>query len=318
MPPPKPAEPVPEVNPPIPLPVARPLDPSGLAVVMLTPLNLTTSVLLGPAVTRSSVGVVAPSCPKSSRWAIRASRWPARLSPCVPTWIPSSSSRSTTETTAVLGTRSAIRRWASCTAFQPLGSGRRDETADLDEIERQLGLAEVGADRRDEVGEDLGIGLPRLARAQGVAFALIPEHALDLAAGELDLPQHRAVQAVPALVLLRWVPLLHARPAVAQATRPIGTPVDSTIATANGKPRPAPFFRDLCSPAERAARDCASPECTGSGESTSQCKGSSASLQRPSMPSSMTPGCGGVTSTRSPTPSMFDCPASTQRSPTYR
>ena len=65
-----------------------------------------------------------------------------------------------TETTAVLGTRSGISRWASCTAFQPLGSAAADEPADLDVVKRQLGLAEVGADRGDEVGEDLGIDLP--------------------------------------------------------------------------------------------------------------------------------------------------------------
>ena len=65
-------------------------------------------------------------------------------------------------------------------------------------------------------------------------------------------------------------------PPWAQATRPTGTPVDSTIVTAKGKPRPAPFLRDLCVCADRAARELGSPEWTGSGESTSQCSGSSA------------------------------------------
>ena len=41
---------------------------------MLTPLNLTSRVWFGPRATRSRVGVVAPIWPKSSRWAIRASR----------------------------------------------------------------------------------------------------------------------------------------------------------------------------------------------------------------------------------------------------
>ena len=86
------------------------------------PLNLTASVLLGPLETRSKVGVVAPICPNSSRSAIRASRWPARFRPVRADVNQSSSSRSITETTAVLGTRSTSTRWASCTAFQPLGS----------------------------------------------------------------------------------------------------------------------------------------------------------------------------------------------------
>ncbi len=93
-----------------------------------------------------------------------------------------------------------------------LGVAGADESADLDEVERQLRLAEIGPDRRDEVGEDVGIFLRGLAA--GVALALVPEHALDLATGELELPHHRAIEALPALILLGRVPLLHARPAV--------------------------------------------------------------------------------------------------------
>ena len=61
-----------------------------------------------------------------------------------------------TETTAVLGTRSGNRRCGVLHGVPALGVGRVDEPADLHVVERQLGLAEVGADRRDEVGEDRG------------------------------------------------------------------------------------------------------------------------------------------------------------------
>src|SRR4051794_24603794 len=105
-------------------------------------------------------------------------------------------------------------------------------------------------------------------------------------------------------------------PPWAQTTNPTGTPVASTIATANGRPRPAPFFRVLCALADRSTRVLGSPEWTGSGESTNQCSGSSACAHLPSIPSISTRGWGGVTSISSPTPSMLDCPASTQRSPT--
>ena len=114
-----PAGPIPT---PIPPPIAAHAPKPARREARLTPLNLTTSVLFAPRMTRSKVGVVPPTWPKSSRRAIRASRWPGRFRPCVPTWITSSSSRSITETTAVFGTRSGISRWASCTAFQPLGS----------------------------------------------------------------------------------------------------------------------------------------------------------------------------------------------------
>jgi hypothetical protein len=105
-------------------------------------------------------------------------------------------------------------------------------------------------------------------------------------------------------------------PPWAAVTRPTGTLVAWTIASANGRPRPAPLVRVLCVSAERASRVAGSPEWTGSGESTSQCSGSWARVHLPSIPSAMTRGLGGVTSIRSPTPSMFDCPARTQRSPT--
>ncbi len=120
----------------------------GPGAPMLTPLNLTTSVLWGPLLTRSSVGVVAPTWPNSSRSAIRASRWPARFSPWVPTWMASSSSRSMTEITAVLGTRSGSQPLGFLDGVPALGIAGADEPADLDVVEWQLGLAEVGADGR--------------------------------------------------------------------------------------------------------------------------------------------------------------------------
>ena len=223
--------------------------------------------------------------------------------------------------------RSPRRRpcWARARAAAAGRPGRRsspwdrcrdDEPADLDVVERQLGLAEVGADRGDEVGEDAG-DRPSRPRAAGVALALIPEHALDLAAGKLA-PGGASSRRGCCPLRPSWTgstaPCSCRRGR--RQTRPIGTRVCSTIATANGRPRPAPLVRVLCCSADRSARVLGSPEWTGSGESTSQCSGSSARAHLPSIPRLMTCGCGGVTSIRSPTPSMFDCPASTQRSPT--
>ena len=86
------------------------------------------------------------------------------------------------------------------------------EPANLDEVERQVGLAQIGADRGDEVGKYLGVLLGRVG--VGVAFPLVPEHSLDLAAGKLDLAEHRAVEAMAPLALLGGVPLFHAGAAV--------------------------------------------------------------------------------------------------------
>ena len=183
---------------------------------MLTPLNLTTRVLFGPRATRSNVGVVAPTWPKSSRWAIRASRWPARFRPCVPTWIASSSSRSITETTAVFGHPLGEPPLGVLHGVPALGVAAGDEPADLDEVERQLGLVEVGADGRDEVGEDLGVDLRGLRRIASLSpwYQSTP---LTLPPASLHLAEHRAVEALAPLALLRRVPLLHARAAVGGA-----------------------------------------------------------------------------------------------------
>ena len=59
----------------------------------------------------------------------------------------------------------------------------------------------------------------------GIALALVPEHALDLAAGKLHLAKHRAVQAMATFALLGRVPLFHAGAAVSagnQADRHAG------------------------------------------------------------------------------------------------
>src|SRR5208337_1373160 len=55
-------------------------------------------------------------------------------------------------------------------------------------VKRQVRLIEVGSHRGDEVGEDAMINLPGIA-AHGIALPLVPEHALDLAPGKLDLPE---------------------------------------------------------------------------------------------------------------------------------
>ena len=124
------------------------------------------------------------------------------------------------------------------------GVGAVDKPADLHVVEGKLGLAEVGANRGDEVAEHSGIRFR--AAPHGIALALIPENAFDFAAGEIDLPQHRTVKTGTPLLFFGRAPLRHAGPAVGGGDKsPTGTPVDSTIATAKGSPRPAPFLRVL-------------------------------------------------------------------------
>ena len=129
-----------------------PMPPASRAgrrrAAMLTPLNLTTSVLSGPLVTRSRVGVVAPTWPNSSRRAIRASRWPARFRPWVPTWIASSSSRSIDRDDGRVRHPLGEPPLGVLHGVPALRVAGADEPADLDEVERQLGLAEVGRGRR--------------------------------------------------------------------------------------------------------------------------------------------------------------------------
>ena len=140
-----------------------------------------------------------------------------------------------------------------------------DEPADLDEVERQVGLAEIGADRGDEVGEDLGVLLRRLA-GSAIAFPLVPEHALDLAAGELDLAEHRAVEAIAPLALLGGVPLLHAGAAMGTGDQADwARRVASTIAAANGKPEPGPLGPGLVLLCRPLGTVLGSPEWTGIG-----------------------------------------------------
>src|SRR5208337_3330468 len=62
-----------------------------------------------------------------------------------------------------------------------------DEPADLHVVKRQVRLIQVGSYRGDEVGEGAMIDLRGIAT--GIALPLVPEHALDLAASELDLPE---------------------------------------------------------------------------------------------------------------------------------
>ena len=119
---------------------------------MLTPLNLTTSVLCGPLVTRSKVGVVAPTWPNSSRSAIRASRWPARFSPWVPTWMRVVEFQVDDRDDGRVGHPLRQQPLGLLDGVPALGVAAADEPADLDEVERQLGLAEVGPDGGDEVG----------------------------------------------------------------------------------------------------------------------------------------------------------------------
>ena len=94
-----------------------------------------------------------------------------------------------------------------------LGVARVDEAADLDVIKGKVGLVEVSADGGDEVGESFGENLGGL-RVVGVAFALVPEHALDLPASQLHLTEHGAVKALPPLGFGGGVPLRHAGAAV--------------------------------------------------------------------------------------------------------
>src|SRR5262249_11081946 len=60
-----------------------------------------------------------------------------------------------------------------------------DDAPNLTEVKRQLGLAEILAHRGNEIPEDLRVDLGRLQA--GLGFALVPEHALDLAAGLVEL-----------------------------------------------------------------------------------------------------------------------------------
>src|SRR5262249_55929469 len=84
----------------------------------------------------------------------------------------------------------------------PLGVESRDEPADLDEIERKFGLAEIGANRRDEIAEHSRIRLPSFALAERIALSLIPKNTFHRAPSLLDLAQHRAIQAVTPLLFL--------------------------------------------------------------------------------------------------------------------
>ena len=136
--------------------------------------------------------------------------------------------------------------------------------------------------------EDLGVGLRR-RRRPGIALALIPEHALDLAAGELELPEHRAIQAIAPLVFLGGVPLLHAGAAVGAGDQADGDAGRLDQRRGERQARARPLSSGSCgSAADRSARVLGSPEWTGSGESTSQWSGSSACDHLPSIPSIMT------------------------------
>ena len=101
----------------------------------------------------------------------------------------------------------------------------------------------------------LGIILPDFATLECIAFTLIPEHALDLAAGLFHLSQHRAVQTVAPLLFLGRVPLLHAGSAV-------GTGHQIRPARRSTRPSPLrmasrgrlPWVRFLWACADRVAR----------------------------------------------------------------
>ena len=88
----------------------------------------------------------------------------------------------------------------------------RDKPAELDVIERQIGLPKIGAEGLNQRGHarfiECGIG------RVGVGLALIPQYSGDLAADGLDTLQSRAIEGMAALSLTRGVPLLHRGPAV--------------------------------------------------------------------------------------------------------
>src|SRR5262249_22007891 len=74
-----------------------------------------------------------------------------------------------------------------------------NDPADLHEVEGQVGLAEVLAHGGNEGPEDLRVDLGSLPG--GLSLALVPEQALDLAAGPADLVEQGAVEAATALPL---------------------------------------------------------------------------------------------------------------------
>lgn len=95
----------------------------------------------------------------------------------------------------------------------PLGDvGRTDVAADLDVVEGEIGIAEVGAEGGDELHE-AGFEIRSGARIS-VGFSLVPEDAFDVAAGGTEAAEHGAVEALAAAVAEGGRPLLHGSAAV--------------------------------------------------------------------------------------------------------